>query len=204
MSRPPKISKEAILQASLDLLISEGYANVTIKNIAQKLNCSTQPISWHFGSMNAFREALLPYALRYVKENYSIELENPFYSFYLTGRAHLDMALKAPNLFRFLYMGESGMRFNKKYASPTYSTSQIAEFLGISTTEATELIQALLFYAHGISSMVVSGTLNEPDEFILETADNVSIRLLISYGVPPETASNLIKGSVNATLNMLS
>ena len=201
MSRLPKIPKELILQASLDLLISEGYANVTIKNIAKKLNCSTQPISWHFGSMPALREALLDYALQYVKENYSIPIVNPFYSFYLTGRNHIDMALKAPHLFRFLYMGESGMQFNVKYPNATYSASQVAEFLGISIPKAIESIQTMLFYTQGASSMIVTHTINETPDSIFESFDRISVKLLVSYGIPLETALELIKTPANLSSN---
>ena len=201
MSRLPKIPKELILQASLDLLISEGYANVTIKNVAKKLNCSTQPISWHFGSMPALREALLDYALQYVKENYSIPTVNPFYSFYLTGRNHIDMALKTPHLFRFLYMGESGMQFNVKYPNAAYSTPQVAEFLGISIPKAIEFIQAMLFYTQGASSMIVTHTINETPDSIFESFDRVSVKLLVSYGIPLETALELIKAPANLSSN---
>ena len=201
MSRPPKIPKELILQASFDLLINEGYAAVTIKTIAKKLNCSTQPISWHFGSMNALRVELLEYALQYAKKNYSVPITNPFYAFYLTGKSHINMALKAPHLFRFLYMGESGMQINKEYPSVTYSAPKIAEFLGISIDEAIEYIQTMLFYTHGISSMIVNDTINETADHIFEMIDRVAVKLLVSYGIPHEIGLKLIKPPVNESSN---
>ena len=207
MPRHPIITKELILQASLDLLIKEGYSAVTIKNIAKSLHCSTQPISWHFGCMNGLREALLDYALQYVKEKYPTPLTNPFFSFYLTGKAHIDMALKTPNLFRFLYMGESGMQLNKnisltiKYPSTTYSIPQIAEFLGIGANEAIDLTQTMLFYTHGLSSMIVGHTIDEPDDLIFQMFDRASVNLLTSYGIPHQTCLTLIKDAVNDTSN---
>ena len=201
MSRVPKVPKELILQASLDLLISEGYANITIKNIAKKLNCSTQPISWHFGSMPALRESLLDYALQYVKKKYFIPTVNPFYSFYLTGRNHIDMALKMPHLFHFLYMGESGMQFNVEYPNSAYSATQMAEFLGISVPKAIEFIQTMLFYTQGASSMIVTQTINKTPDSIFEAFDRVSVRLLVSYGIELETALGLIKAPANVSSN---
>ena len=202
MSRIPKIPKELILEASLDLLISEDYSNITIKNIAKKLNCSTQPISWHFGSMPALRESLLDYALQYVQESYLIPTVNPFYSFYLTGRNHIDMALKMPHLFRFLYMGEGGMQFNEEYSSSKYSTSQMAQYLGISVSKAAELIQTMLFYTQGASSMIVTHAINETPDSIFEAFDHVSVKLLVSYGIEFETAVGLIKNPVNVSSNI--
>lgn len=201
MPRHPIITKELILQASLDLLIKQGYSAVTIKNIAKSLHCSTQPISWHFGCMNGLRESLLDYVLQYVKEKYPIPLTNPFFPFYLTGKAHIDMALKTPNLFRFLYMGESGMQFNTKYPNATYSAPQVAEFLGISIPKAIEFIQTMLFYTQGASSMIVTHTINETPDSIFESFDRISVKLLVSYGIPLETALELIKTPANLSSN---
>ena len=51
MPSSPKIPKETILKAALEMLIEDGYNAITIKTLSNKLGCSTQPISWHFGSM---------------------------------------------------------------------------------------------------------------------------------------------------------
>lgn len=67
---PPKvrISKEKILETSLKMIIDEGYQAVNIKSVAQKLGCSTQPVSWHFGNMDNFREELLNTAVLYANK----------------------------------------------------------------------------------------------------------------------------------------
>lgn len=48
MPSSPKIQKERIVQAVLDILLEKGYAAVNIK----ALECSTQLISWQFGGMD--------------------------------------------------------------------------------------------------------------------------------------------------------
>lgn len=151
--------------------------------------------------MPAFRESLLDYTLQYVKENYFIPTVNPFYSFYLTGRNHIDMALKMPHLFHFLYMGESGMQFNVEHPNSPYSATQMAEFLGISVPETMELIQTMLFYTQGASSMIATQTINETPDSIFESFDRVSVKLLVSYGIPLETAFGLINPPVDGSSN---
>ena len=69
MPSNPKIPKDMILKAALELLIESGYGNVTIKAVAKRLNSSTQPISWHFGNMEGFRKALAEYAISYAIKN---------------------------------------------------------------------------------------------------------------------------------------
>ena len=44
-----------VLQAAFELLDESGTGAVAIKNIAAKLGCSTQPVSWIFGSMTELK-----------------------------------------------------------------------------------------------------------------------------------------------------
>ena len=44
MPSSPKIKKEDMLQAALDIVVEEGYAALNIKAVAKKLGCSTAPI----------------------------------------------------------------------------------------------------------------------------------------------------------------
>ena len=62
MGRKAKISKEMILEAAFELLDESGLSAVAIKNIAAKLECSTQPISWQFGSMTELKKELFMYS----------------------------------------------------------------------------------------------------------------------------------------------
>ena len=57
MGRKAKITKEMVLEAAYELLDEAGISAVAIKNIAAKLGCSTQPVSWLFGSMTELKKA---------------------------------------------------------------------------------------------------------------------------------------------------
>ena len=48
MPSSPKIKKEDMLQAALELVSKNGYAALNIKAVAGELGCSTAPISWQF------------------------------------------------------------------------------------------------------------------------------------------------------------
>ncbi|MBQ6431998.1 MAG: TetR/AcrR family transcriptional regulator, partial [Oscillospiraceae bacterium] len=51
MGRKVRITREMILQAAYEILDEAGIGAVGIKAIASRLGCSTQPVSWVFGSM---------------------------------------------------------------------------------------------------------------------------------------------------------
>ena len=47
-----KITKDMIMDSSLEIIKKEGIENLNVRNIATKLNCSTQPIMYHYKNMD--------------------------------------------------------------------------------------------------------------------------------------------------------
>ena len=58
MGRKTQITREMILKAAYELLDESGIGAVAIKTIAARLSCSTQPVSWQFGSMLELKKEL--------------------------------------------------------------------------------------------------------------------------------------------------
>ncbi len=166
MPRSVLITKEKILTAALDILIRDGYSAVNIKSIAKELKCSTQPIVWQFGSMENMREALTQEAVAYANRKMTPTSENCMEAFWQIGRAYIDLAFDVPNLFRFVYMGES--RYYCRGGSSSILTDKgnaalidrLCPYLGIDRQKAEKLLQRIIVYTHGIVSLVVSGVLN--------------------------------------------
>ena len=57
---PPKvkITKENIIQAAMDIVRNAGADALNARNIAAKLDCSTQPIFSNFATMDQLRLAV--------------------------------------------------------------------------------------------------------------------------------------------------
>ena len=108
---PPKtqIPKEMILKTGLDLVIREGYEVINIKRLAEELGCSTQPISWSFGNMEAFREELFQYALNYMNSQMRPNGKNPAAALFSVGETYVNMAFDEPNLIRYLRTDSKGL-----------------------------------------------------------------------------------------------
>lgn len=174
----PKIPRDMILQAALDLLIERGYNSVTIKAVAEKLNSSTQPISWHFGNMDGFRNALAVYALSYANEKMKATSENSVTAFTEVGNAYVDIAFDMPNLFSYLYLdGGSG------YCVGTFETffsavnnpdlvRRAADFFAISEEKASEYLTNTVIYSHGLLSLVVAGVLKVDRQRVKDKINN--------------------------------
>ena len=166
MPRSVQITKEKILTAALDVLIREGYSAVSIKSIARELNCSTQPIAWQFGNMDNMREALTKEAVAYANQKMMPTSTNCIEAFSQIGYGYINLAFDTPNLFRFVYMGES-----KNYCRGGFNSiltdkgnavliDKLYQYLNISKEQADMLFQRMIVYTHGMVSLVVAGVLN--------------------------------------------
>lgn len=169
MPSSPKIPKETILQHALEMLIQDGYASINIKALAARIGCSTQPISWHFGNMENFRNALTEYALDYANKK-MLSASEGMSAFSNVGTGYIDIAFDEPNLFRYLYMsGESGYHagdFDILTNADTNSTmiEQIANQLGISADQVSDFFRNTIIYTHGLACFVVSGLIKATKE----------------------------------------
>lgn len=166
MPRSVQITKEKILAAAIDILIRDGYYAVNIKSIAKELKCSTQPIAWQYGNMDNMREALTQEAVIYANQKMMPTSTNCIEAFWQIGYAYINLAFDTPNLFRFVYMGES-----KNYCRGGFNSiltdkgnaaliDKLYQYLNISREQADMLFQRMLVYTHGIVSLVVAGVLN--------------------------------------------
>lgn len=188
MPRSVQITKEKILTAALDILIRDGYSTVNIKSIAKELKCSTQPIAWQFGNMDNMREALTQEAVIYANQKMMPTSTNCIEAFWQIGYAYINLAFDTPNLFRFVYMGES-----KNYCRGGFNSiltdrgnavliDQLYQYLNISKEQADMLFQRMIVYTHGIVSLVVAGVLNCTKEQVYSIVKDFASALLSLTG----------------------
>lgn len=163
MGRKNVVSREMILDAALKILIRDGYAAVNIKNIAAEAGCSTQPIAWQFENMDGLRMALALYSKEYAEKKSKPMKGNGIEVFENMGASYVKMALNEPNLFKFLYLGESPL--GKPYELKDISgTKEYADMIGniamlthLSFERAARVVKNTVIYSHGIATMVATG-----------------------------------------------
>ena len=200
MPRSVQITKEKILAAAIDILIRDGYYAVNIKIIAKELKCSTQPIAWQYGNMDNMREALTQEAVIYANQKMMPTSTNCIEAFWQIGYAYINLAFDTPNLFRFVYMGES-----KNYCRGGFNSiltdkgnaaliDKLYQYLNISREQADMLFQRMLVYTHGIVSLVVAGVLNCTKEQVYSIVKDFAADLFSLTGVDldiPSIISNI-------------
>ena len=189
MPSSPKIKKEDMLQAALELIAQDGYEALNIKAVAKKLKCSTAPISWQFGGMDGLREELIPFAEQYVENTYYRLNENEFVTFEQRGKGTIDLALENPNLFRFLYMGERSQLLSIGFELQTDNPDEIniyqkmADLLGITSKQVMDFAMTMMVYTQGIGTLIASGIVKDTKENMYHMLHNTGITYLKGLGV---------------------
>ena len=187
MPSSPKIPKETILQYALEMLIQNGYASINIKALAKRIGCSTQPISWHFGNMENFRNALTEYALDYANKK-MLSASEGMSAFSNVGIGYIDIAFDEPNLFRYLYMsGESGYHAGGFDIFTTADANsamikQIAKQLGISADKVNDFFRNTIIYTHGLACFVVSGLIKATKEELYAMVNQGAYGFMLQAG----------------------
>lgn len=192
MARKVTISREVILEAALKILIRDGYAAVNVKTIASEIGCSTQPIVWHFENMDGVRNALSEYAREYAAKKAFHDSQNKVESFEFLGRSYVRMAIKEPNLFKFLYLGESprgkpydlkGIARDKKNKE---MISKIAEQTGLNEEQVIRFVRNTLIYSHGIATMVATGVFKGTEKEMMQMINDAADAFILKEGIDPK------------------
>ena len=189
MPSSPRIKKEDMLQAALELVSRDGYAALNIKAVAKELGCSTAPISWQFGGMDGLREELIPFAEQYVEDKYYSWNENEVAAFEQRGRGTIDLALENPNLFRFLYTGErsqilsTGFRLQTNNPDTDNMYQKMADLLGITLNQVMDFAMTMMVYTQGIGTLIASGIVKDTKENMYRMLHNTGLTYLKGLGV---------------------
>ena len=138
--------------------------------------------------MDNMREALTKEAVAYANQKMMPSSTNCIEAFWQIGYAYINLAFDTPNLFRFVYMGES-----KNYCRGGFNSiltdkgnavliDKLYPYLNISREQAEVLFQRMIVYTHGMVSLVVAGVLNCTKEQVYSIVKDFGSDLLSLTG----------------------
>lgn len=97
----PKISREMVLDAAFEVAREQGADKIFARTVAEKLSCSTQPVMFHFKTIEELKRAVYKkvdaFHAEYVM---NITSDEPLRDF---GLNFIRFAAKEKNLFKFLF-----------------------------------------------------------------------------------------------------
>lgn len=200
MARKAQISKEVILQKALEMLIRDGYSSINIKTLSNEIGCSTQPLVWHFGNMEGLRKALAEYAIRYANQKIAPSAQDAEEALAQVVAAYIRIALREPNLFRFLYMNSdssASLSDNEELKSDN-SFGELAGRLSASYQVSGEKIgrylQHTIIFTHGIAALVVAGIVKASEEEVIQMIRYAENSFRLKEGIPQSDPKGRQKG----------
>ena len=154
-----KIKKEDLIKGSIKIIRAEGDSNLSARNLAKVVGCSTQPIFRLFTNMDDLKRTVYDDVYE-LQKKYLLKGNEHQVPFIGVGLSYIDFATKEKNLFKFLFMS-SFTKYNnilemadnddgKKY------TEMIIKSTGLSPESSKQIYINTWLIIHGIASMMAT------------------------------------------------
>ena len=168
---PPKtkVTKDMIVNAAVDVARKSGFENINARTVAGQLHCSTQPVMYHFATIDSLKRAAYTLADKMHSE-YLMNVppgQDPILGI---GLNYIRFAVEEPQLFRFLfqsgYAEENNLfdMINSEELAPVLAAMQ--EGLGMDLKKTKDVFLTVALFAHGYASIIANNAL-EYDEALI-------------------------------------
>ena len=106
MPAKAKVTKEMIVDAAFAIAREAGVENINARTVSERLHCSTQPVMYHFATMEELKRTVYAKADLYHSE-YLMTMKKPPKGAALgIGMNYIRFAIEEPHLFRFLFQSD--------------------------------------------------------------------------------------------------
>ncbi len=170
---PPKtrVSEDIIIHAAIEVVRKSGFENMNARTVSEYLHCSTQPVMYHFSTIDNLKKA----AYRRADQMHTEYLmktcpdENPLLRI---GLNYIHFAVEEPQLFRFLF--QSGYAEGNNLLEMVESNELIPVLTvmqagsGLSMEKTKNIFITVAMFAHGYASIIANNHLEYDDKLIAE------------------------------------
>lgn len=170
MPPKPKITKEMVIDAAFEIARDTGMEHINARTVSDKLNCSTQPVMYHFSTIEELKRAAYAKSNLYHSE-YLMNITNSKEEVMLgIGLNYIRFAMEEPHLFRFLfqsgYAPENSLleMIDSEDLMPVLSVMQKAMNMNLAQTK--EVFITLALFVHGYASIIANNSLEYDEELI--------------------------------------
>lgn len=187
MPATKKITKEAIIDAAVDVLRDGGFSAINARSVAKKLGCSTQPIYLSFRSMDELKAALTQRAIAMHTQRVHAVLrahegsDNRYSSY---GMGFVQFAAQEKQLFRWLYLEDNQFGQYQADVLQQEIIQTIVDELGYSEETARRFHQDMIYFSYGLAILANTGHLHLSDPALREAFRRECRALASIYGPP--------------------
>jgi AcrR family transcriptional regulator len=160
---PPKvkITREDIINATLQLVRTSGAQAINARAVASALGCSTQPVFSNFATMEDLHLAVEQKAVELYREYSRREIDAGTYPVYkASGISYIRFAKEEKELFKLLFMCDRTAEAMQQ-DSPLFDemVDAVHSSTGLEIENAKLLHLEVWAFVHGIATMFATGFL---------------------------------------------
>ncbi|MBQ7492500.1 MAG: TetR/AcrR family transcriptional regulator [Clostridia bacterium] len=170
---PPKtrITKDMIIHAAIEIAKQSGYESINARTVSEQLHCSTQPVMYHFSTIDAMKRAA--YAqVDHLHSEYMMTGSPGRDPILQIGLNYIRFAVDEPQLFRFLfqsgYAEENSLleMIDSEELAPILAAMQ--EGAGLSAEKTKQIFLTVALFAHGYASIIANNGLEYDEKLVAE------------------------------------
>lgn len=169
---PPKakITRDMVIAAAFEVARETGWESINARTVSKKLNCSTQPVMYHFATIEELKKAVYKKTGEYHTEylmNIPATQENTLLRI---GLNYIRFAVEEPNLFCFLF--QSGFVVENSFLEMIESEEMIPvisvmqEAINMNIEQSKEVFVTLTLFVHGYASIIANNSLEYDEKLI--------------------------------------
>lgn len=176
MPAKAKVTKEMIIDAAFEIARKSGAESINARTVAERLQCSTQPVMYHFSTIEELKKAAYEKADKYHSE-YLMQIQ-PDGSGALLGIGwnYIRFGIEEPQLFRFLFQTNyfSGATIVELIDADELLPvlSAMRNKIGGSIEQVKNVFLTVFLFAHGYASLIVNNALVCDDKRIKEQLES--------------------------------
>ena len=170
---PPrtKITRDMVVDAAVEVARQSGIESVNARTVAGQLHCSTQPVMYHFATIDSLKRAAYAQADQ-MHTDYLMNVppgQDPILGI---GLNYIRFAVKEPQLFRFLFQSGYAEENNlldmigSEELKPVLAAMQ--EGLGMDAEKTKDVFLTVALFAHGYASIIANNALEFDEKLIAE------------------------------------
>lgn len=175
MARKETISSQMILDTAFQMAREEGLKNITARRVAERANCSTQPIFRSFQSMEDLTDGVYERAVSFFQDFYMLFPRLGKFPFANLGMAYIAFAREEKELFRILFVTDKPKKslYELLNGGAENVKTEIQSAAAQGCPNPGEMFMKMWIFIHGAACMSLTGDYDLTEQETMQMLENV-------------------------------
>ena len=181
MAPPPKLNRDALLDAAIEIIRESGSENLNARSLACKLNISTKPIFRLYKNMEELKASVYQKAEMIYTESLFARQDAGLSPFLQVGLNYIRFAYNDKNLFKFIFLSNNIEIKSLESIADMAELPEVIDYIatnsGLSISKAKTLFSSMWAMTHGISCIIAT------NDYQMNETELISMLQLANQGI---------------------